>query len=358
MKILQVIGSLAMGGAEKLVTEIAPRLCQMGHEVDVLVFDGTETPFLKELKASGVKVISLGGESRSNYSLANLLKMIPIVRRYDIVHAHTTPAQLQTALSKLLGFSKSRLITTEHSTNNHRRGKWPLMIADRMMYAFYDHIICISETSKKNLEQQIGQGHSITVIENGIDVKKYHEASPIHRDTLHLKETDFVLTMVGRFVDAKDQDTIIRSMPLLPEDCKLLLVGTGTRQKECEELAQSLNVSDRVFFLGLRSDVPQILHTSDVVMMSSHWEGLSLSSVEGMSVDKPFMASDVQGLREVVGGAGLLFKEGDYKQLAEEVMRLKSDKEFYHQIAESCLKRAQNYDIATMVQKYSDIYLR
>ena len=357
MKILQVINTLAMGGAEKLISEIVPRLCNMGHEVDVLVFDGTETPFMQDLKNTGIKVISLGDGTRSAYSITNLVKMIPVVHRYDIVHSHTTPAQLYTMLSKVIGCPSVKIVTTEHSTNNHRRGKWMYKITDRLMYYFYNRIICIAETSKRNLENQIGKQNKISVIENGIDVEKYHSARPLDRLTLGIDESDFVMTMVGRFVDAKDQDTIIKAMSMLSTDCKLLLVGSGDRQQECEELAKSLNVKDRVLFLGLRSDVPQILHTSDVVIMSSHWEGLSLSSVEGMSVDKPFVASDVQGLREVVGGAGVLFKEGDYQQLSEEINRLKEDPNYYLEVAEKCLERARQYDISKMVKRYNEVYL-
>ena len=124
MRILQVINSLGMGGAEKLISEIAPRLRDLGHEVDVLVFYGKDTPFRQDLERKGIKVMSVGDGSRSPYYLGNLLKMIPIIHRYDIVHAHTTPAQIFSALSKILGLSRVKLVTTEHSTNNHRRGKW------------------------------------------------------------------------------------------------------------------------------------------------------------------------------------------------------------------------------------------
>ena len=69
--------------------------------------------------------------------------------------------------------------------------------------------------------------------------------------------------------------------------------------EEVKQLALSLGVSDRVRFLGLRTDIPNVLTAADFIVMSSHWEGLSLSNVEGMSAHKPFIASDVNGLREV-----------------------------------------------------------
>lgn len=357
MKILQVINTLAMGGAEKLLSDIVPLLCQMGHEVDVLVFDRTETPFMQNLKKTGVRVMALGDGNRSPYSVVNLLKLAPIARKYDVVHSHTTPVQLFTVLSKIMGLSSAKLVTTEHSTNNHRRGKWQYKFIDRIMYSGYDHIICISEMSKENLEKQIGFHDNISVIENGIDVENFHTAESLDRKSLGLLKSDFLITMVGRFVDAKDQDTVIKALPMLSGECKLLFVGIGDRLKSCKELANTLNVADRTFFLGLRNDIPHLLQTSDVVVLSSHWEGFGLAAVEGMATHTPVVASDVPGLGEVVRGAGVLFREGDYNQLSEEIKKLKSDKVYYEQVADRCFERALKYTISETARYYNEVYM-
>ena len=90
--------------------------------------------------------------------------------------------------------------------------------------------------------------------------------------------------------------------------------------------------------------------------MSSEYEGLSLSSIEGMAAGKPFVATDVNGLREVVKDAGVLFELYDSVQLATILMRLKSDKEYYEKIVSKCRKRASQYDIQQMVEKYLNVY--
>lgn len=356
MKVLHVIYGLPMAGAEKLIVDFVPKLKSLGHEVDVFIFDGVETPFYHALKEIGIKIIKSGNGHVYYYDIRNIFYLMKVVGHYDVIHTHTTPAQIFVAIAAKLRGSKAKLVTTEHSTNNHRRGKWYFKILDKWMYSRYQHIICISETAKVNLEKQIGEKANITVIKNGIDVEYFHNAKPAIRESLDCNDSDFVMTMVARFCDAKDQNTIIRSLKLLPEDCKLLLVGSGDLQHECEKVATEEQVQNRVKFVGIRKDVPAVLHASDVIIMSSHWEGLSLSSVEGMSVDKPFIASDVEGLREVVGGAGILFKEGDYEQLANEILHLKQDKEYYHKIAAQCYARAQHYDIFSLVKEYNNIY--
>ena len=102
--------------------------------------------------------------------------------------------------------------------------------------------------------------------------------------------------------------------------------------------------------------VVRISTTSDVVMMSSEYEGLSLSSIEGMAAGKPFVATDVNGLREVVKDAGVLFELCNSEQLATVLMRLASDKEYYEKIVNQCRKRASQYDIQQMVDKYLMVY--
>ena len=354
MKILHIIYSLNVGGAERLLSELAPRLKSMGHEVDILVFDDNKTLVYESCINKGVKVFSLN--THSAYNVINAFKMIPIIRQYDIVHAHTTPAQIMSAIAHLFVSKRVKLVTTEHSTNNHRRGKFLFRLIDKWMYSHFSKIICIAAPSKSNLEKQIGKTNKVVVIENGIDVSAFENATRCERKAIGCDADDFVLTMVGRFVDAKDQDTIIKALAQLPEKVKLVLVGEGSRIGECKALSRKLKVENRTHFLGIRNDVPDILKASDIALMSSHWEGLSLSSVEGMAVGIPFIASDVQGLKEVVGGAGIMFSENNSAELAEKIAELMNNPELYKKVSTACLERARKYDISRTAYSYNLCY--
>lgn len=196
---------------------------------------------------------------------------------------------------------------------------------------------------------------NICTINNGVDVDGIHKAAPIEE----LKTDKFVTVMVAGFREAKDQDTVVKALSLLPQDqYEVWLVGVGRRQEIVKSLAESLKVQDSVKFLGLRTDVPNILKTADVVVMSSHWEGLSLSNIEGMSAGKPFIASDVNGLREVTTGYGLLFPHEDAAALAGIIQQLHDDQAFYNQTARRCYERAKQFDISEMVRRYNEVYER
>lgn len=354
MKILHVINTLKTGGAENIVAQLVPKLKADGLDVEVAVFVGTETPFLRYLLDQGVN-IHIFSTTGSVYSPKHILKLRRLIKKFDIIHTHNTSPQLFAVLANI-GLGK-QLVTTEHGGSNRRRAwKWYARI-DKWMYNNYCKIICISDKAEENLRKFIqSDSNRIVTIYNGIDVKKYSDAKAVDIRTLGVSEGNKIITMVAGFRWEKDQDTLIKAMQYLPEYFHLCLVGGGVRMKECKELAKANSVGQRVHFTGLRTDVPEILKASDYIVMSSHFEGLSLSSLEGMAAAKPFFASDVDGLREIVNGAGVLFEHRNPEAFASAILKIESDKKLYHTIAERCFERASKYDILTMVREYAGVY--
>ena len=223
------------------------------------------------------------------------------------------------------------------------------------MYRRYDKIVCISDIAKEKLLDHIGHKYAseVLTINNGVDVQRFYVAE--EAEGLRTPDT-FATVMVAGFREAKDQDTLIRAIALLPAQYRLWLVGDGVRRAELESTITSAGVGERVSLLGIRSDVPQVLKSADVVVMSSHWEGLSLSNIEGMSSGRPFIASDVDGLREVTKGYGVLFPHEDAEALANIIRRLHDDKAYYDEVADKCYQRAMMFDINKMVDGYEFVY--
>ena len=355
MKILHVITSLRTGGAEKLIVDLVPRLNQIGpHQVDVALFDGIETPFKQKLQATGCKIYDLSHHSNVYHPIL-IYRLWKLMRHYDVVHTHNTAPQLFAAIASL--FCSAKLYTTEHSTNNRRRKLKCYKIIDRWMYNRYHTIVCISPKAKENLINFIGLKSTsrTTIINNGVDVCAFYQAKP--NPALRNGSSRFVVVMVAGFRWEKDQDTLIRAVSHLPkEKFELWLIGDGERRKELEQLVNQLKVNQQVRFWGIRSDIAEILHTADAVVMSSHFEGLSLSSIEGMAVGKPFIASDVDGLHDTTINAGILFPHQDDQALAKIIEELANDSNYYQTIAQSCYERAKLYDIEKTVQEYATLY--
>lgn len=353
MKILHVITSLYTGGAERLMVDLLPTLRNdEDFQVDLLLINGVETPFKKALKQAGIKVCALS-MTNDVYNLRNIFRFRRFLahNNYDIIHTHNTACQLFVPIAKSLTRNKAKLVTTEHNTTNHRRTKWWLKPLDKWMYRKYAAIVCISDLTRHNLEQYLGTDWPMHTIYNGVDTKRF--ARPVKDIS---GQQDFVVTMVAAFRPQKDQDTLIRAFTHLEPNFRLQLVGGGQRGEELKALCRELSLEDRVQFLGVRMDVPDIMEQSDVIVLSSHWEGFGLAAVEGMASGRPMVATDGDGLRDIVGGAGVLFQPGDDQELASAIKRLCETPDYYRQVALACQERAQHYDISVMADGYSNLY--
>ena len=313
MKVLQIINSLTTAGAEKLLLDTIPLYRAAGIEMDILVFWNNNHLFideLKSLKCCKVFVLKESDSFKDIYSLSHILKIRKYLREYDIAHVHLFPAQYFAALANILIGSKCKLIFTEHSTSNRRIRNRFFKIIDRFCYKNYKKIICITEEVMEVLKKHTSfPVHKFEIITNGVSIEKFQIAEPILKDKFFKNsgnELKFVI-QVSSFQEPKDQLTLIKSLKYLRLNVKLLLVGDGVLRSECEVLVQKLQLQDRVLFLGLRMDIPQLLKSADVVVLSSKYEGLSLSCIEGMSSGRPFVASNVPGLSNIVGGGWASF---------------------------------------------------
>lgn len=356
MKILHVITSLRTGGAEKLMVDLLPRLRDMGNEVELLVFDGIRTPFTAQLEEQRIMIHSLR-EGGSVYDVRNIFALKPYLQRFDIVHTHNTACQMYVAAAKkLFGMRDLHIVTTEHSTSNRRRNhRWMLRL-DRWMYRQYERIITVSDIAGQNIKEYVGD-HSLPIVTvpNGIDTARFINAAS-DQDILHKWGHVHRAVMVAGFRYEKDQETVIKAFALLPQDYHIFFVGDGVERPRHEQLAASLNIADKVHFLGMRSDVPNVLKAANVVIMSSHREGLSLSNLEGMACGRPFIASDVEGLHEIVDGYGVLFPHQDAKALADAITYVTTDSDYAESVSATCVERAKQFDIRVMAERYNHIY--
>lgn len=356
MKVLRVINSLATGGAERSILNMVPIHIKNGIEMDILLLNGKETYFHKELKKEGVNIYSLG-INNNIYNPFLIFKILKYLKSYDIIHVHLFPASYWAALAKIFVNSNAKFVFTEHATHNRRRNIKIFKYIDRFIYKRYDKIISISNATDKNLKDYLNINLNTTVIYNGIDLKSITKEAEIETEIINIDINNYkVLLQVSSFRDAKDQDTLIRSLQHLPKNYCVMLVGEGERKKTCEKLANDIDVANRVFFFGNQKNVGQFIKIADILVMSSHWEGFGRAAVEGMALKKPVVASSVPGLSDVVGDAGLLFNKGDEKELAAIVLQLINDKKYYDTIASRCLKRSKSFNISNMIKGYEEVY--
>lgn len=345
MKVLHVISSLEIGGAQRLLSDLLPIQKQQGIDVTLLVLKSEDNAFSKKVAEAGVPIISLNVKSFRNPFLA--FKVRSIIKGYDVVHAHLVHALYICSLAAR-GL-KIKLIYTEHSTSNNRRGKAYVRSIEKFIYGRYNKLISISQQTQDALQVWLySNDERFVVINNGVDTKAF---ANIHKEVIPKS-----LIMVSRFASSKDQETVIRAMTELYDDVTLRFVGDGENLEHCKKVANDIGVGNRVQFLGARSDVADLIAESYIGIQSSNWEGFGLTAVEIMACGKPVIATDVDGLKQVVEGAGDIFHKGDKKELAQKVKTLLSDKSYYNDMSLRCKSRASEYDICLMADKYLNVY--
>lgn len=349
MKILHILTSLELGGAEKLLLELIPAQKNLGLQVELLILDLRNEFFLEAYKKLGIKIIS--AKVNNKKSPKNIYEIYKIVKfgGYDIVHTHLIHSQIWTSfVSRIL---KNKIfITTEHSTSNRRRKYKIFKILDKFIYSSYKKVIAISEATKDALINWIGISEKkVEVIFNGVSLKEYLEKPKMEN---HKK-----IVMISRFHPAKDHLTVVKALKILPEEYRLIFVGDGETRKIVEKEVENLKLKGRIKFLGFSKEISKILKNSDIAVQSSKFEGFGISALEAMASGTPVIVSDVEGLANIVGEAGLLFKVGDEKDLKDKILSLEN-LEIYREKSKEGIKRSHKFSIEESAKNYMELYKR
>lgn len=359
MKILHIINSLGCGGAESLLSDLCHTQNVQGLDITIATLMDTDSIFKEKVVRKGIKYIPLSKQG-SIYNPVFIFKIKKLIKDYDLIHVHLFPAQYWVALAKLFANAKQPIVTTEHSTNNRRREHNIFKYIDAFVYKLYNKIICCSDKAYETFVQHFTSIKNVISIPNGINLERFKSAkAQSKRQLFDLPDSSFIITMVARFQPPKRQDTLVKALKYLPDNCCIVFAGNKQDDPNVElvkNLINELKLENRVRLLGVRGDIPDVLKSSDIIVLASDYEGLSLSSIEGMAVKKPFIATNVNGLSEVVSGAGLLYEKDDSQMLAEKILSLMQNDVYYNEISENCFMRASRYDINNMEQSYLKVY--
>ena len=349
---------MSTGGAEKLIVETIPLLNEeSGLTADLALLNANEQPFYSELRNKNDGFIIYELSKKSVYNPFLIFKIIPLLKKYDLLHVHLFPSQYWTVFARILSFSKIPLVFTEHSTNNRRLSNPKFKLIDKLIYKFYSKIICISPEVKNKLITSLAiPQDKLIVLRNGINLKEIKSARTYHKLNFGFSDKDVLIVKVAGFRIEKDHETLLNTLKELPENYKLLLVGDGAKRGEIEVAISRLQLNNRVKLLGVRSDVSSILKMCDISVLSSHWEGFGMAAAESMAAGIPVIASNVDGLAQVVEGGGLLFEKGDINDLKSKIIQIAENADLRKKLIDSGFAKSSQYSISEMVNNLQDLY--
>jgi len=354
MKMLHLIATFNPGGAEKLFIEMSNNFNQdPSIELDVLILKKMSSKFLDQLSFLGINI--LNPISKNLYDIKHIKHLSLIINNYDLIQVHLSQAFYYLYFSKLLTKSQTKIVFTEHNVTNKRREMFFFKFIEKFVYKKYDKIVCITEEVKNSLSNHTKNENNFIVIENGIDINTYKNADQITSlDFVNFK--DIVICQVSSFTKQKDQITVIKALKYLDKKIKLILVGDGPERGNCEKLVKALNLENRVIFTGIRIDVPSIMKSSTINVLSSAYEGLPLAALEAMSTGNAFLASNVPGINTLITNQKLLFKFSSENSLSDKINLLLCNSDLYKENVEIALKISNKYGLKKMINKYKECY--
>jgi glycosyltransferase involved in cell wall biosynthesis len=343
IRVLQLIDTFSVGGAEKIVLSLAAKTDRDRFEVIPCALFRSG-PLEAEMKAAGIAYRILGLPRRSVLTgplfLADLRRIVTavteIIRQLsiDILHTHLTHSTLVGVLATRESNGPPVCATAHNITLQNRRGRlspraWLMYYGIRATFSRVDRIIAVSEKVAQAVQRYAGiPSDRITTIVNGIDPDRFQ--SPQSRSELRQK-LNFpmdrpVLVSVGRLTRQKGYPHLLAGLALVPPEERPLtvVVGDGPDRQNLELKTRTLKLANDVRFLGNRQDIAALLAAADIFVLASLWEGLPLALLEAMASRLPSVVTAVGENPNVIedGKSGILIPSADEPALAEAVRRL------------------------------------
>lgn len=362
IRLLHLVRSLKIAGAEILLVHYIRALGTERYEHFVYNF-GHDGPIRGRLEDLGISV-TIGPKrasiknpikfSISLFSLVNdLIKFIKS-NHIQMIQSHLSDAnQLAVVVAKL---AKIPVFPTIHSTMEFEdiRSKWdPRVCLSKVIYFFIsilaDRIIAVSEEVKEITRTQFHlKASKIVVVKNGIILREFNTRSAELANEFPDAVNRLKIIAVGRLNYSKGFDVIVRAIAeaVKSGDSRffVMLVGGGDGKTLIEELINDLGVGSQVKLLGIRQDVVELMRSSDLMVIPSRFEGLSLAMIEAMACGLPIIASDAPGLKTYITNekTGLLFPLDDHKAMAKCILRLAADKDLRIKLSQEAGKMYKN----------------
>jgi glycosyltransferase involved in cell wall biosynthesis len=358
-RILLFVTLAETGGAQ---TYVASLLAPLAESFDVAVAAHGDGPLRDAARAAGVRFIPLKHVRRPLSlwrDMLGLLELLALLRRErpHIVHVNSAKAGALGRLAAWLVRVPIRIYTV-HGWAFGAHG-WPASVlyrwAERSLRPLTTVTVCVADSERRaGLAAHTCDDRTTVVIRNGVDPVPF-QARGAHSGRSRL-------VTVGRLQAPKDAITLVRALATLRgRPFEAVLVGDGPDRPAVEEEVRRLGLESAVELLGERDDVPELLGTGDIFVLSSHSEGLPLSILEAMAAGLPVVASNVGGVSEVVvdGETGLLVPPSDAQSLAAAIERLLEDPVLRQRLGEAGrIRIAQDFDLAAVQQAHLDLYRR
>lgn len=367
-KVLHVIDSLHLGGAQEVVLNLAT--CGDGqrftHEVATMHGRGV---YWDRMAALGIPLHSLSPHKLFPWYAVSLPALL-LRGGYDILHCHLVASNI---FAKPLGrlCRVPVVLNHDHTNDDYRANDRLRLLLDTLSNRLASHVITVSDSCRLFLIDREGlPPEKITLIQNAIDLRRFSTACGIRaeaRKMLGLPEDVPVVAGVGRLNPQKNFTLFIRIAAQVLQrhpGAVFLLAGEGPEEGMLRSLAREGGLGDRVRFCGYVPDTRHVYLAADVLLMPSLFEGLPMTLLEAMAMRVPVVASALDGIAEVVedGRDGFLVTSGDADKFCARICALIEDPALAGTVgiaaAEKISRRFSSARMCAEVEQIYDRYLK
>lgn len=350
LKILMTDPHLAGGGQVTYLTRLAEALTGLGHEVTIGCKPGSVLiERAAQAQCAGTQEFVFRGGFRPAAWLSDLqqLRNYILTRKPDIIHVNGSQDHWVCALANRTLGRPVCIVRTRHNTYEVK-SSYPNRVLNR---AWTDYQIVVCDVVRRTLAQQrTFDSRRMCTIHNGVNMEQFQpdpDARARARAEFGYDDSDIVCGIAARLVEDKGHEFLFRAaaqvMPAYPE-LRILVLGQGVLEEKLRKMVEELGMTGIVHFAGFREDMPYCTQAFDIgVLPSIGCDTSSFSLKEEMAAEKPIIASDYGGLKEIVsdGVEGLVFPTGSVQSLASAMRRMLQDPDTRRRMGETGRKRVQ-----------------
>ncbi|MFQ5823196.1 MAG: glycosyltransferase family 4 protein [bacterium] len=372
IRVLHIITNLPIGGAQDNTLLTVERLNRKKFDVSLLC--SSEGQWLQRaLQIKDLNLIFVDELTRKIqfvYDIIAFCKIYNIIKRggYTIVHTHSSkPGFLGRLAAKLVGVPI--IVHTIHGFPFHDFMnpivKQFLIMIERFLSKISDKLITVSKLNlEKAVKLRLAKRSKFVNVYSGIDFEKFEVDVDVQtkKRELGILNSEKIVGMVGRFSVQKAPLDFIKAIPEVVKarnDVRFVLVGDGELREKINKLSKKLRIDSKLHLLGFREDIPELLHIFDIFVLTSLWEGLGRSLTEAMYTGRPVVATNVEGVPELVknGETGILVHPKDIQSIAQGILTLLSDEQRAKQMGHVAKQRiTKSFRADKMVQDLENVY--
>jgi glycosyltransferase involved in cell wall biosynthesis len=361
VKILHIISSGGMYGAEAVILNMSHTLNRGSHSSVLGVFSNSANPNLQLHEAAskqGIESQLIPCNGQIDRTVTASIRELVARTGADIVHAHGYKADIYSYVA--LRATMTPLVSTCHTWYDNNPLVTLYGIADRMVLQNFAEVVAVSDEVKQKLLNAGVHDSKIHLVRNGIDLRPFDAAIPSLRS--NSDDQPPIVGLVGRLSVEKGVDIFLRAAALVLAELpttKFVVVGDGPDHNKLESLIDELKIRENVSMLGRRDDMPSVYASLDMMVSASRQEGLPIAILEGMASSRPLIATPVGDVPTVIldGCTGVMVPPEDAQLLAAQVIALLRDPAKRAQLGSAARKLIEEeFSADRMTADYLNVY--